>query len=106
MPRFKGINIKVFLFVSFICCGFTSVSDAAFTTNWDGTTLTINHSTGDATSITVVLNQVKVNGADPTGGPVAPADVQAIIFDGSGGVDISDLSEVTLANGFRSSCFG
>jgi Ca2+-binding RTX toxin-like protein len=62
--------------------------------------LDISSDGSDSIDITVQDGNVKVNGADPSSGPVSPAGVMGINVQGGPGANDIDLSDVDSSNGF------
>lgn len=78
---------------------------AVVTATLSGSALTVDMPAGapnnDNCLLSVEGGQVKINGVDPTGGPVAPAGINQItVTCAQTGVNTINLGAVTIANGF------
>lgn len=73
---------------------------AAVTATYSGDTLSINTDAGDAVVVTVVSGNVKINGSDPSTGPLAAVDCLNMNVYGDALSNSIDLSAVSQANGF------
>jgi Ca2+-binding RTX toxin-like protein len=76
---------------------FPGLANAAVTSNVANNALTVTSDAGDPITITNVAGNVKINGADPTGGAVTSASLTSITVTGGPLANAIDLSGVSAA---------